>query len=77
MSKEESEAIIKVTENDDGTITIDYDEKHPAFAHLDGLTDDEKVAFFTDAITKGLDNISNGQFDGRMAKQADARDLED
>lgn len=60
MSENEPEAVFKVTDNEDGTITIDYDEMHPAFAHLEKLSEDEKVVFFTDIISKGLDNMSDG-----------------
>ena len=48
---------IDVIENEDNSLTIQWDETHPNFAFLNSMTNDEREKWFTEAITKSLDEL--------------------
>lgn len=41
---------LKVTENDDGTLGIEWDPNDPRYAHLNGMTQDELQNYITTAL---------------------------
>jgi len=45
-----SEDSLKVTENDDGTLGIEWDPNDPRYAHLNGMSQDELQAYVTKAL---------------------------
>ena len=47
---------LKVTENGDGSFTLEWDEKDPRWSMLNGLTQEEVTAILTEGLQKMLDN---------------------
>jgi hypothetical protein len=41
---------LKVTENDDGTLGIEWDPNDPRYAHLNGMSQEELQAYVTKAL---------------------------
>jgi len=53
-TKEDS---LKVSENKDGTLAIEWDSNDPRYSFLNEMTQDEINAFFTRALTALIDNL--------------------
>lgn len=47
----------KVTENDDGTFAISWDENDPRYAFLNDLTEEQLSAMFTEAIKRACEEV--------------------
>jgi hypothetical protein len=47
---------LKVTENENGTFTLEWDEKDPRWSMLNGLTEEEVTAILTEGLQKMLEN---------------------
>jgi len=45
-----SEDSLKITENDDGTLGIEWDPNDPRYAHMNGMTQDELQNYITAAL---------------------------
>lgn len=45
-----NEDSLKVTENEDGTLGIEWDANDPRYAHMNGMTQDELQAYITTAL---------------------------
>ena len=45
---------LKITENEDGTVTLEWDDKDPRWSMLNGLTQDS--AILNEGLQKLLDN---------------------
>jgi hypothetical protein len=52
-----SEDSFRVTENDDGTLAIEWDQNDPRNSFLNDMTQEELNAFFTRAIEELIDNL--------------------
>ena len=50
-----SEDSLKVTENDDGTLAIEWDPNDPRYAHFNGMSEEE----LNDYVTKALEHFIN------------------
>lgn len=53
-TKEDS---LKVSENDDGTLAVEWDPNDPRYSFLNEMTQDEINAFFTRALTELIANL--------------------
>jgi hypothetical protein len=53
-TKEDS---LKVSENEDGTLAIDWDPNDPRYSFLNDMTQDEMNAYFTRAIQELITNL--------------------
>ena len=47
---------LKITENEDGTVTLEWDDKDPRWSMLNGLTQEEVSAILNEGLQKLLDN---------------------
>lgn len=45
-----SQDSLKVSENDDGTLSIEWDPNDPRYAHFNGMTQDELQSYITAAL---------------------------
>jgi len=52
-----SEDSLKVTENDDGTLGIEWDPNDPQYSFLNDMTQEELNAFFTRAIDELITSL--------------------
>ena len=50
------EDTLKVEENEDGTLSISWDEKDPKYSFLNGLTEAEITAILEQSITRMLED---------------------
>lgn len=46
---------ISLTENDDGSFTLEWDQYHPVWSMFNSMTPEEINSFINDAIEKGLE----------------------
>lgn len=53
----ESEDTLKITQNEDGTFTMDWDKEDPKWSWLNGLTSKEIQVIVEQAIKEHLDGI--------------------
>jgi len=53
-TKEDS---LKVSENEDGTLALEWDPNDPRYSFLNEMTQDEINAFFTHALTTLIANL--------------------
>jgi len=56
MSTEDS---LQVTENEDGTLGISWDENDPKYSFLNTMTPEELNAYFTRALEEFIKEIEN------------------
>ena len=54
-----NEDSLKVTENDDGTLGIEWDPNDPRYSFLNTMSQEEINAFFTRAIGELVKEIEN------------------
>jgi len=54
-----NEDSLKVTENDDGTLGIEWDPNDPRYSFLNTMSQEEINAFFTRAIEELVKEIEN------------------
>lgn len=54
---------ISVKENPDGSLTIEWDENHPAFADMKDMTEKEQEEYFLDMIKRGLEQLEEKEKD--------------
>ena len=50
---------LTVTENEDGTLSISWDENDPKYSFLNTMTQEELNAYFTRAIEEYIKEIEN------------------
>ena len=53
----ESEDTLKITQNEDGTFTMDWDKEDPKWSWLNGLTSKEIQVIVEQAIKDHLDDL--------------------
>lgn len=53
----ESEDTLKITQNEDGTFTMDWDKEDPKWSWLNGLTSKEIQVIVEQAIKEHLDGL--------------------
>ena len=41
---------LKITENEDGTLAIEWDPNDPRYLHMNGMTQDELQSYITGAL---------------------------
>lgn len=58
---------ISVKENPDGSLTIEWDENHPAFADLNGMTEKQQEEYFLDIIKRGLEQLEEKEKDNESS----------
>jgi hypothetical protein len=54
----------KIEENPDGTFAVSWDETDPEYAFLNGLTEEQLNAMFTEAIKRACDEPVYGDGNG-------------
>lgn len=52
-----SEDSLKVTENDDGTLGIEWDPNDPRYAHFNTMTEEELNTYITTALQHFINQI--------------------
>jgi hypothetical protein len=50
---------LKVLENEDGTFTLEWDEKDPRWSMLNGLTEEEVTAILIEGLEKLKSELEN------------------
>ena len=50
------EDTLQVTENEDGTLSISWDENDPKYSFLNGLTEAEVTAIIEQSIMRAIEN---------------------
>jgi len=50
---------LKVTENEDGSFTLEWDEKDPRWSMLNGLTEEEVIAILMEGLEKLETELKN------------------
>jgi hypothetical protein len=52
---------LKVTEQEDGTFLIEWDENDPQWSLFNGLSQEEMESFFTEALQSYLNDIKESE----------------
>ena len=53
------ENLFDVLEEEDGTLTISWDDTNPKLAFLNEMTDEERENYFVDAINRKLEELKS------------------
>lgn len=54
-----NEDSLRVSENEDGTLAIEWDPRDPRYFHLNDMTEDELQDYFTRALEEAIKREEN------------------
>lgn len=55
-----NEDSLKVSENEDGTLAIEWDPRDPRYFHMNDMTQDELQSYITTALEEFIKREENG-----------------